>query len=72
MGASVTDGLSLLDDCLDIHNWSDYEENDVGFNIGENLKMTLYSQINPILTHFKTLNLLSDGLDLTENMNWRK
>ena len=41
--------LILLGDCLDIHNRSDYEEKDVGFNICKKLKMFLYSQINPLM-----------------------
>ena len=38
--------LTLLGDCLYIHNWSDYEEKNVGFefDICWNLKMTLYLQ----------------------------
>ena len=39
--------LTLLGDYLDIHNWPDLEEKDVGFNMCKSLKMTLYSQIYP-------------------------
>ena len=44
--------LTLLDDCLNNHSWSDYQEKDLGFNIYKALKMTLYSQIYPI-SHLK-------------------
>ena len=67
VGATVKDGLSLfcnrnitvnkytyictlLGDCID--NRPDYEKKDVGYDICRNLKMTLYSQINPT-SHLK-------------------
>ena len=47
-GASVIFGVfSQLSDGLDIHSWSGYEENGAGFYICKNLKMTIYSHINP-------------------------
>ena len=40
--------ICLKRQCLDGNSSSDYEEKGVGFNIYKHLRMTLYSQINPI------------------------
>ena len=37
-----------LSDSLDVHDWSDYVEKDVGFNICKTPKIAPCSQINPI------------------------
>ena len=50
--ASVIVGLRLCSVCLVSLTSSDYEEMGIGFNIFKNLKMNLYSQINPI-SHLK-------------------
>ena len=44
--------LTPLYDGIDIHDWSDYTEKGVGFNIWKHLNMTLYSQIN-LTSHLK-------------------
>ena len=38
--------ITLPNDGLDIHSWASYEEK--GVHVCQNLKMTLYCQINPI------------------------
>ena len=51
--------LILLSHVLDSQSWSDYEDEYVGFRICKNLKMTIYSQINPISHLISILTSLS-------------
>ena len=39
--------LTHLINGLDCHGWSEYEDEGIDFKICDNLKITLYSQINP-------------------------
>ena len=53
--------LTLLSDGIDSHNWPEFKAEGVGFDTCSNLKMTLYSQINPISPFKGDSNLLKLG-----------